>query len=70
MSRSFETTLQRAELYLARVKRDLEQGDRSQAICDCAEACELLRRLWSYLAESQGYSSVECQIKLSGGGWN
>jgi hypothetical protein len=68
--RSVATALQRLELYLTRVRRDLETGDRSQALSDCAELSEITRRLWSYLAAIEGYSCVEAQLKLSGGGDN
>ena len=70
MNRSIETALLRVDAYLARVRRDLEAGDRSQALSDCAELSEITRRLWVFLADQEGYSCVEAQLKLAGGGEN
>ena len=70
MTRSVKTSLERIDLYLTRIRRDLETGDRSQALSDCAELPEIARRLWVYLADAEGYSCVEAQLKLAGGGEN
>jgi hypothetical protein len=70
MNRSVATSLARIDLYLDRVRRDLESGDRSQALADCAELTEICRRFWCYLADCEGYSCVEAQLKLSAGGQN
>jgi hypothetical protein len=70
MNRSTKMAIARLELYLGRVRRDLESGNRSQALSDCAELSEIARRLWVYLADREGYSCVEAQLKLSGGGEN
>jgi hypothetical protein len=70
MTHSIATSLQRLDLYLDRVWRDLESGDRSQALSDCAELSEIARRLWCYLAHVEGFSATEAQLKLSGGGEN
>ena len=70
MNPSIETALLRIDAYLVRVRLDLEQGDRAQALSDCAELSEIARRLWAYLAEAEGYSCVEAQLKLTGGGEN
>jgi hypothetical protein len=60
----------RLELYLGRVRRDLENGDRAQALSDVAELSEVARRFWSYLAHVEGFSCGEAQIKLAAGGEN
>ena len=70
MNRSAATALQRLDAYLVRVRRDLEQGDRSQALADCAELTEVARRLWAYLANAEGYSCTEAQVRLAAGGDN
>jgi len=70
LNRSVITALERIDLYLDRVRRDLDAGDRSQALSDCAELTEIARRLWAYLADAEGYSCIEAQLKLAGGGEN
>jgi hypothetical protein len=70
MNHSVRTSLERIDLYLTRIRRDLETGDRSQALSDCAELTEIARRLWAYLADAEGYSCVEAQIRLAAGGDN
>jgi hypothetical protein len=70
MSRSVTTSLERIDLYLGRLRCDLEAGDRTQALSDCAELHEISRRLWAYLAELEGVSCVEAQLKLAGGSAN
>jgi hypothetical protein len=70
LNRSVTTSLDRIDLYLSRIRRALADGDRSQALSDCAELTEIARRLWAYLADLEGYSCVEAQLKLSGGGEN
>ena len=70
MDRSIQRSLARIDLYLARVRRDLETGDRSQALSDCAELSEIARRLWAYLADAEGYSCTEAQVRLAAGGDN
>ena len=42
--------IDRLERYLARVRSDLERGDRAQALADLAELAEISRRLWQRLA--------------------
>jgi hypothetical protein len=39
-------------------------------MADCAELTEIARRLWCYLCDAEGYSFVEAQLKLAGGGQN
>jgi hypothetical protein len=68
--RCVQTALSRIELYLTRVRRDLDAGEREQALADCAELSEIARRLWMYLADAEGYSCVEAQMKLAAGGDN
>jgi hypothetical protein len=70
MTRSIRTSLEWIDDYLARVKHDLEEGDRSQALSDCAALSEITRRLWAYIAELEGYSAGEAQMKLAAGGEN
>ena len=70
MTGSARTALQRIDLCLEQVRHDLEMGDQEQTLSDCAELFELTRRLWCYLADAEGYSCVEAQLKLSGGGEN
>ena len=70
MTRSVRTSLERIDLYLERVRHDLAEGDRGQAMADCAELTEIARRLWCFLADQEGYSCVEAQLKLAGGGDN
>jgi hypothetical protein len=70
MTRSVRTALERVDLYLERVRHDLAEGDRGQALADCAELTEIARRLWVYLADAEGYSCTEAQIRLAGGGQN
>jgi hypothetical protein len=70
MSRSVEASLSRIDLYLGRVRRDLESGDHAQALADVAELHEISRRLWAYLAELEGVSCIEAQLKLAGGSEN
>ena len=70
LNRSVITFLERIDLYLGRVRRDLETGDRSQALADCAELSEIARRLWVYLAELEGYSCIEAQVRLAARGEN
>jgi hypothetical protein len=70
VNRSVTTSLERVDLYLDRVRRALETGDRSQALSDCAELTEIARRLWAYLADAEGYSCVEVQVRLAAGGDN
>jgi hypothetical protein len=70
MNRSVRTSLSRLDLYLDRIRRNLEEGDREQALTDCAELTEIARRLWVYLADCEGYSCVEAQIRLAAGGDN
>jgi hypothetical protein len=68
--RSVTTSLKRIDLYLDRLKRDLEIGDQTQALSNCAELHEITRRLWVYLADREGLSCVEAQLKLAGGSDN
>jgi hypothetical protein len=70
LSRSVTTVLERIDLYLGRVRRDLEAGNRAQALADCAELSEIARRLWGYLADTEGFSCVEAQVRLAAGGDN
>ena len=70
MNRSVTASLERIDLYLRRVRRDLESGDRAQALADCAELSEIARRLWVYLADAEDYSCTEAQVKLAAGGDN
>jgi hypothetical protein len=70
MTRSITTSLERIDLYLDRVRRALEEGDRSKALSDCAELSEITRRLWCYLADLEGYSCAEAQMRLAAGGDN
>jgi hypothetical protein len=70
MTRSVRTSLERIDEYRRRVERDLESGDRSQAMSDCAELSEVARRLWAYLADAEGYSCSEAQVRLAAGDWN
>ena len=70
MNRSVTTSLERIDLYLGRVRSALAQGECSQALSDCAELTEIARRLWAYLADLEGYSCIEAQLKLAGGGDN
>jgi len=70
MTRSVRTSLERIDLYLERVRHDLEEGDRAQALADVAELTEIARRLWVYLADCEGYSCIEAQIRLAAGGEN
>jgi hypothetical protein len=49
VTRPTQTFLDRISLYLARTKADLEQGDYSQALADCAELSEIARRFWLHL---------------------
>jgi hypothetical protein len=70
MTRCVRTSLERIDLYLGRIRRNLEEGDRSQALSDCAELTEIARRLWVYLADAEGYSCTEAQIRLAAGGEN
>jgi hypothetical protein len=67
---SVAESLKHIEIYLERIRSDLETGDRSQALEHCAEMFELTRRLWAYLAELEGYSCAEAQMKLAAGGAN
>jgi len=70
MTRSVRTSLERIDLYLERVRHDLEEDDRAQALADVAELTEIARRLWVYLCDAEGYSCVDAQLKLAGGGQN
>jgi hypothetical protein len=70
LNRSVQTALARIDLYLVRVRRDLETGDRDQALADCAELSEIARRLWAYLADQESYSCAEAQMKFAAGGDN
>jgi hypothetical protein len=70
MDRSLTTAIAQIDLCLARVRLDLEAGNRSEALEHCAELFEHTRRLWSYLAELEGYSCVEAQVRLTAGGNN
>jgi hypothetical protein len=70
MTRTTATALQRIDLYLERVRHDLATSDRSQALRDCAELTEIARRLWVFLADQEGYSCTEAQIRLAAGGEN
>jgi hypothetical protein len=45
-----EISLERLTLYLERVRRDLEAGDRASALANLAEVGEISRRLWERLA--------------------
>ena len=44
-----QTFVDRISLYLARVERDIDQGDYVQALADCAELSEISRRLWLHI---------------------
>jgi hypothetical protein len=70
LNRSVAAPLERIALYLDRVRRDLEAGDRSQALSDAAKLPEIVRRLWVYLADAEGYSCTEAQVRLAAGGDN
>ena len=70
MTRSVRTSLERIDLYLERVRHDLEEGDRAQALAEVAELTEIARRLWCYLCDAEGYSCVEMQIRTAAGGDN
>jgi len=41
--------VQRLHVYLARIERDLDAGDRPQALANLAELGEIARRLWHSL---------------------
>ena len=64
--RSVQTALDRIDLYLSRVKRDLDADERAEALSNVAELAEITRRLWIYLADQEGMSCVEAQLKLAG----
>jgi hypothetical protein len=70
MNASVRRSLERLDAYLSRIRRDLEEGDRSQALSDCAELSEVARRLWVYLADLEGFSCAEAQVRLAAGGDN
>jgi hypothetical protein len=70
MNRSVTVSLERIDLYFTRIRHALESGDRSQALADCAELTESARRLWAYLADLEGYSCIEAQVRLAAGGDN
>jgi hypothetical protein len=70
MTRSARTSLQRIDTYVSRLRRDLEANDRAEAMSNAAELCEIARRLWCYLADQEGYSCVEMQIRSAAGGEN
>jgi hypothetical protein len=70
MSQSVRQSLDLLEVYLERIRSDLEDGDRSQALSDAAELFETARRLWAYLANAQNLSCIEAQLKLAAGGEN
>jgi hypothetical protein len=50
---TIELTMKRLELYLERVKHDLQAGDRAGALADLAEVGEISRRLWDRLARAR-----------------
>jgi len=70
MTRTTAIALQRLDLYLERVRHNLAEGDRAQAMADCAELTEIARRLWCYLCDQEGYSCTEMQIRSAAGGEN
>jgi hypothetical protein len=70
VNRSTTTALERIDLYLTRVRCDLDAGDREQALDDAAVRSESARQLWGFLANDLGFSSIEMQLKLAGGGEN
>jgi hypothetical protein len=47
--RSTKTFLDRLDLYLARLKADLEQENYPAALADCAELAEISRRFWLHI---------------------
>jgi hypothetical protein len=53
MSPEIQTSIDRLTLYLSRVKRDLETGNRAQMLADLAELGEISRRLWNRIAKSK-----------------
>jgi hypothetical protein len=70
LTQSIETSLEWIADYLGRVQNDLERGDREQALADAAALSETSRRLWSFLANQEGYSAEEAQMKLAAGDLN
>jgi hypothetical protein len=46
LAQKIQVSLGRLRLYLERLERDVPEGDRSQALSDCAEISEISRRLW------------------------
>jgi hypothetical protein len=45
-----QVSLGRIRLYLERLERDVSEGDRNQALANCAEISEISRRLWNVIA--------------------
>jgi hypothetical protein len=45
-----QVSLGRIRLYLGRLERDVSEGDRNQALANCAEISEVARRLWDTIA--------------------
>jgi hypothetical protein len=49
INRHTKTFLDRLELYLARTKSDLGQGNYAKALANCAEMSEISRRFWLHI---------------------
>jgi hypothetical protein len=47
-----QTLVKRLRTYLERIERDLATGDRTAALANLAELCEIGRRMWKQLAET------------------
>jgi hypothetical protein len=43
-------SIDRLRRYLERLERDVAEGDRIQALADCAELAGIARRLWDIIA--------------------
>jgi hypothetical protein len=70
MNRTTATALHRLDLCMERLRCSLGAGDREQAMTDAAELTEIARRLWAFLADAEGYSCVEAQVRMAAGGAN
>jgi len=65
MNARIQTSLDRLHTYLRRLERDLEAGDRNEALANVAELGEISRRLWNVLAETGGSSIEKSKVTIA-----